>query len=32
MQAKVDPKNSGHFGLEALERAVIERGKDKETL
>ena len=32
MQSKVDPKGTGHFGLEALEKAVIERGKDKETL
>ena len=32
MQAKVDPRGKGDFTLEALEKAVIERGKDKETL
>ena len=32
MKTKVDPKNYGHFSLQALEKAVQERPKDKETL
>ena len=32
MQNKVDPKGSGAFTLDVLEKAVQERGKDKETL
>ncbi len=32
MQSKVDPKQSGSFNLEVLERVVQERGKDKESL
>lgn len=32
MQSKVDPKGSGQFTLDILEKVVQERGKDKETL
>ena len=32
MQNKVDPKQTGQFTLEVLEKTVQERGKDKETL
>ena len=32
MQSKVDPKGSGQFTLDVLEKVVQERGKDKETL
>jgi hypothetical protein len=32
MQKKVDPKSQGKFSYDALEQAVRERGKDKETL
>ena len=32
MQNKVDPKNTGQFTLDVLEKVVQERGKDKETL
>ena len=32
MQTKVDPKQSGFFGCDAIEKVVRERGRDKETL
>lgn len=32
MQAKVDPKQSGSFNCQDIEKVVRERGKDKETL
>ena len=32
MMRKVDPSNSGQFGLEALENLIRERGKDPDTL
>lgn len=32
MKASVDPGKKGHFTLKDLEKAVNERGKDKETL
>ena len=32
MKEQVDPKGVGHFNLQSLEKAVQERGKDKETL
>ena len=32
MQHKVDPKSSGTFNCEAIEKVINERGKDSETL
>jgi len=32
MKETVDPKKHGFFTLESLEKAVQQRGKDKETL
>ena len=32
MQTKVDPRQTGNFTLDALEKVVNERGRDKETL
>ena len=32
MQEKVDPKKTGQFTCEAIDKAVRERGKDKENL
>ena len=32
MVAKVDPKQSGNFSCQDIEKVVSERGKDKETL
>lgn len=32
MQNKVDKNNTGSFNVETLEKVVIERGRDKESL
>ena len=32
MQNKVDKNNTGSFNVETLEKVVVERGRDKETL